>query len=54
MKTEWKREVVSKPGAAVYCERVEVPDYIQRAISDSLERGRREAQRKREWWKFWR
>lgn len=48
-----KREVVSKPGAAIYCERIEIPDYIQRAIADALDRGKQEAQR-RKWWRWWR
>jgi hypothetical protein len=43
-----KRTVISEPGAAIHMERIELPPYVQAAISESLERGRRDAMRARE------
>ncbi len=38
-----KKVVISRSGDTICRTRSEVPDYIRRAISDSLERGRHDA-----------
>jgi hypothetical protein len=43
MSDELKRTVTSAPDAAIRESRIELPDYLQRAISESLERGKRVA-----------
>jgi hypothetical protein len=40
-----KRVVVSEPGAAIRREQIELPDHIKKAISESLERGKRVGRR---------
>ena len=40
-----KKTVVSKPGAAITVERIEMPDHVKRGISENLRRGREAAQR---------
>jgi hypothetical protein len=42
-----KREVISKPGAAIRVERIEMPQYIQDAIAENLRLGREVAERER-------
>jgi hypothetical protein len=36
-------EVISQPGEAIRMTRTDVPDYLQQAIEDSVERGKTEA-----------
>lgn len=49
----------TKPGSGIRTWECEIPDYVQQAISEALERGRRdaredEARRKSlPWWKRW-
>ena len=43
MAMDLKEIVISSPGEAVQLTRTEVPDYVQRAIAESVERGKRDA-----------
>jgi hypothetical protein len=45
MSESLKRIVVSEPGAAIRREQIEMPDHIKKAISESLEHGKRAGRR---------
>lgn len=54
MSQESRRTVISRPGAAIRVERIEIPEHIRAAIAAALEQGKRDAQARKPWWKFWR
>jgi hypothetical protein len=44
MSDKLKTVEISPPGAAIKMTRTEVPSYVQQAIAESFERGKRDAQ----------
>lgn len=46
MPSDFERTVISKPGSAIKEIKIELPDYLTMAITESLERGKQAAREK--------